>query len=157
ERATATRAGWWGGEGGGREVMRVAWPLILSNSLWMLQITLDRILLSRSDPDTVGPALSAAILFWTPLTLMQSTANYATAFVAQYTGAGQPRRVGPAVWQAIHLAVLSGVAFLGLVPLAGPLMALTGHPPELVAMEAAYFRCLCFSALPTLLAAAATS
>ena len=156
ERGTG-RTGWWHGAGGGREVLRIAWPLILSNSFWALQITLDRALLGHASEDLMAAAMAAAFLFWTPLTFLQSTASYATAFVAQYTGAGQPRRVGPAVWQALHFAAVTGLAFLLLLPLAGPLIVLAGHRPELQELEVVYFRCLCFSALPTLLTAAASS
>src|SRR5262249_10711292 len=143
--------------GGSAELFRLAWPFILSNSLWTLQIALDRILLSRASTDSVGAAMAAAMLFWAPITLLQYTANYATTFVAQYTGAGQPHRVGPAVWQALYFAILAGVAFLALVPLAEPLMVLGGHSAAMQELEATYFRCLCFSALPLLVNAAASS
>ncbi len=143
------------GRGGGLgELLRLAWPLVLSNGLWTLQITLDRVLLSRSGSAAVAAAMAAAMLFWTPLILLQSTSNYATTFVAQYTGAGQPHRVGPAVWQALHFSFVAGVAFAALSLLAGPLVTLGGHTPELQALEAAYFRCLCFAALPLLVNAA---
>jgi MATE family multidrug resistance protein len=139
---------------GAAEVLRLAWPLVLSNSLWTLQITLDRILLSRTGGAAVGAAMASAMLFWTPFALLQAVAGYSTAFVAQYTGAGQPRRAGPAVWQALHFSIVAGVAFAGLAPLAGPLVTLGGHAAELRELEAAYFRCLCFSALPSLVVAA---
>ena len=142
--------------GGVGELLRLAWPLVLSNGLWTLQITLDRILLSRSSSEAVGAAMAAVMLFWTPLSLLQSTAAYSLTFVAQYTGAGQPHRVGPAVWQALHFAVAAGLLFAALTPLAGPLVALGGHAPALQVLETAYLRCLCFSALPTLLTAAAS-
>jgi MATE family multidrug resistance protein len=143
--------------GGSRELLRLAWPLILSNSFWTLQIILDRVLLSRDSSDAVAAAIAAAVLFWTPLVLFQYTANYASTFVAQYTGAGQHDKVGPIVWQAFYFSVIAGVAVLAAVPLAGPLMALTGHNPALQELETVYFRCLCFSALPLLLTASASS
>jgi MATE family multidrug resistance protein len=152
-----TWIGLWREPGGGRELLRLAWPLILSNSFWTLQIALDRIFLSRSSSDAVAAALVAALLFWTPLTLLQNIANYATTFVAQYTGAGQPRRVGPAVGQALYVSVCAGLGFIALAPLAGPIVALGGHSPHLQELEATYLRCLCFSALPTLVTAAVTS
>src|SRR4051794_21870368 len=93
------RANWWNGPAGGREVLRIAWPLILANSFATLELMLDRILLSWHHSDEVGAAIAAAMLFWTPLTLFQFTINYVTSFVAQYRGASQPERVGPAVWQ----------------------------------------------------------
>jgi MATE family multidrug resistance protein len=140
-----------------RELLRLAWPFILGQSFWTLQIILDRILLSRSSTEAVGAGISAVMIFWSCLTLFQYTANYATTFVAQYTGAGQPLRAGAVTGQALWFALASGIAFLGLVPLAGPLVSLTGHTSALQRMEVIYFRCLCFSALPILVTSAASS
>jgi MATE family multidrug resistance protein len=141
----------------GKELLRLAWPLILGNSCWTLQIILDRALLGQTGSDTVGASMSGALLFWSALALFQFTANYATTFVAQYTGAGQPHRVGAVVGQALWFATLAGLGFLLLWPFAGPIVALSGHAEDLQALEVTYFRCLCFSALPTLLTAAACS
>ena len=54
------------------------------------------------------------------------------------------------IGQALWFAVLSGLAFLLLIPLAGPLVALGGHTPRLQELETTYLSILCFSALPTL-------
>lgn len=140
-----------------RQLLRIAWPLVLSNSFWMVQITLDRIFLSWHGSEDVGAAMASVMLLWVPLSLLQGTAAYATTFVAQYTGAGLPRRVGAAVWQALYFAVVAGVAFLLLVPAAEGLVSLGGHEPLVRQREAAYFRTLCFSALPMLLTAAVES
>src|SRR5205085_8595250 len=59
--------------------------------------------------------------------------------------------------QALWLAVLSGLSFLLLVPLAAPIVSLSGHEPDLLRLEVIYFRCLCFSALPILISAAVGS
>ena len=61
----------WQGEGGGGELLRLAWPLILSNSFWTLQIVLDRILLSWTSSAAVGASQVAAVLFWTTYLLAQ--------------------------------------------------------------------------------------
>jgi MATE family multidrug resistance protein len=144
-------------EGGSAELLRLALPLILSNSFWALQVAIDRAFLARLSSDAVAAAMPALILLWTPLTLLQNTANYATTFVAQYVGAGRPRRVGPAVWQALYFAVVGGVLMIGMYPFAGPLMALGGHAPHLQELEITYYHCLCFSGLPILITAAANS
>ncbi len=136
------------------ELLRLAWPLILSNGFWALQITLNRVLLSRAGSDCIGAATAAAMLYWTPICLLQGVAAYAATFVAQYHGAGQPHRVGPSVWQALYFALASGLAFLALIPLAPMMIALVGHPPALREMEVTYFRCLAVNALPTLVTAA---
>ena len=68
----------------------------------------------------MAASFPAVMWFWLPFGLLQVTAGYVSTFVAQYTGAGRPERVGPAVWQGIHFAVLAGAA----VPAHGP-----GAPP----------------------------
>jgi MATE family multidrug resistance protein len=146
-----------GRPGGAVELLRLAVPLILSSSFMTLQITIDRALLSQYSSDAVAAAMPAALLYWTPLTLFQNIANYATTFVAQYTGAGRRERVGPAIWQALYFSVGAGIVFLGLLPLAGPLVALGGHSPAVQELEVKYFQCLCFAAPPALVLAAANS
>src|SRR5260370_15191133 len=78
-------------------------------------------------------------------------------FVAQYTGAGRPERVGPAVWQALYFAVVAGVAFIALWPLAPHMAALGGHSPPIHGLGVVYFRCPWFAALPALIVGAANS
>lgn len=143
--------------GGWREVLRLALPLILANSFWTLQITIDRVMLSRYDSSALAAAMPAAMVFWTLLTLLQSTAAYATTFVAQYFGAKRFHRVGPAVWQGIHFSLFTGILFLGLIPLAPWILQLGGHSAALQELEYQYLVPLAYSALPTLLVAAITS
>src|SRR3954469_4376827 len=121
----------WRRPDGWRDVWRLALPLILANSFWTLQITVDRVMLAHDSSDAVGAAMAAVMLFWTPLTLLQNTAAYATTFVAQYYGAGRRGRVGPAVWQALYFSVAAGVGFLALIPLAPAVIALGGHSAAL--------------------------
>lgn len=147
----------WAGPGGAAEVLRLAWPLILSNSFWTLQITVDRVLLSWFDSVAVGAALAGVMLFWLLFALVQATASYATTFVAQYIGAGRPQRVGPILWQSLYFSLAAGLLFMLLSPWAHILIGLYDHSAELQDLETAYFRCLCFAALPMALMASATS
>jgi MATE family multidrug resistance protein len=147
----------WNADGGGRELLRLALPLILSNSVWTLQVIIDRVLLSRHSSDAVAATMPAVGLWWTIFVLLQFTANYATTFVSQYQGAGRPERIGPAVWQSLYFSVPAGIAFLGLIPLAAPIFAAANHVPAIQALEGTYFRILCFSALPMLVTASVNS
>src|SRR5580698_9721611 len=74
--------------GGSRELLKLALPLILSQSFMTVQVTIDRILLSRHNPDEVAASFPALMLFWLPFGFLQGTAGYVSTFVAQYTGAG---------------------------------------------------------------------
>ena len=139
--------------GGSRELLALAVPLVLSNGFLTAQITLDRLMLSWYGPNEVAASLPAAMLFWLPFALVQGTAVYVTTFVAQYTGAGRPHRVGPAVWQGLHFSLATGLLFLGIYPFAAAYVAAGGHEASLQALEAAYLRPLCFAALPMLITA----
>jgi MATE family multidrug resistance protein len=140
--------------GGASEVLRLAWPLVLSNGFWTLQTILDSLLLSWYDTDAVGAVTASVMLFWTALQLPHSTALYATSFVAQYHGARRSARVGPVVWQAIHFSVLTGLAFLLLLPAVRWFVQLGSHHPRVQDLETTYLSILCYAALPLLLQAA---
>jgi MATE family multidrug resistance protein len=140
--------------GGYRELLRLALPLIITNSCWTLQLTIDRVFLGHYSTDAVAAVMPSMLEFWSPFALLQFTAAYGSTFVAQYLGAGRPRRVGPVVWQSLHFSIFGGLAFLLLLPAARPLAVLTGHPPVIAGLEATYFSCLCFAALPMLVTAA---
>jgi MATE family multidrug resistance protein len=140
--------------GGSRELLSLAAPLIVSQSFMTVQIFVDTVLLSWYDTRAMAASFPAALWFWQLFGLLQVTAGYTSTFVAQYTGAGRPHRVGPAVWQGIHFALLAGLLMLLLVPAAPLLIATGGHSPILQSQETAYLRCLAFAALPMLIMAA---
>lgn len=145
-----TRGGRW------KTILVIAWPLIVANSFWNLQMTIDRLFLADYSTEAMGAAIAVMGVFWTPMALLQQTAAYVTTFVAQYFGARRNDMIGPAVWQALYASIIGGLLFLGFTPLAKPLFAAMGHPPTTQILEADYFIAMCFSALPTAIVAAAS-
>jgi MATE family multidrug resistance protein len=141
-------------KGGSWELLSLALPLVVSQSFLTVQVFLDTILLSWHDQREMAATLPAIMWYWLPFSLLQFTAGYVSTFVAQYTGARRPERVGPAVWQGIHFAVLAGLLFLIMVPSAPFLIALGGHSRALQGLEVIYLRCLCFAALPMMVMSA---
>ncbi len=140
--------------GGSRELLWLATPLVVSQGFMTVQVFVDTILLSKYDPLAMAASLPAVMWYWLLFGFLQVTAGYTSTFVAQYTGAGRPHRVGPAVWQGIHFAVLAGLFTLLLWPAASFLIALGEHSAALQELEVAYLRCLAFAALPMLIMAA---
>jgi MATE family multidrug resistance protein len=140
--------------GGSRELLKLALPLVISQGFMTVQVFVDTILLAWHDPREMAASFPAVMWFWMLFGLLQVTAGYVSTFVAQYTGAGRPARVGPAVWQGIHFAALSGIVFLLMLPASSYLIALGGHTPALQELEVVYLRCLSFAALPMLVMAA---
>jgi MATE family multidrug resistance protein len=150
----ATMAAHSSASGGSRELLALALPLVVSQSFMTVQVFVDTILLAWHDPREMAASFPAVMWYWLLFALLQVTAGYVSTFVAQYTGAGRPARVGPAVWQGIHFSVVSGLLFLLLVPAAPYLIGIGGHTPALQVLEVVYLRCLALAALPMLVMAA---
>jgi MATE family multidrug resistance protein len=136
--------------GGSRELLKLALPLIVSQSFMTVQVFVDTLLLSWHDPLEMAASFPAVMWYWLFFGVLQVTAGYTSTFVAQYTGANRPHRVGPAVWQGIHFALVAGIVFLVVVPTAPFFISLGGHTPEVQKLEVIYLRCLSFAALPML-------
>lgn len=135
-------------------ILKIAWPLILANSFWNLQITIDRIFVGQFSTDGLAASMAVGGVFWTPMALVQQTAAYSMTFVAQYYGAKRLNMIGPAVWQAIFLAIAGGLLFLLLIPPSSWFFNLIGHSENVRNLEIEYFNALCLSALPTAIVAA---
>src|SRR5437016_9926780 len=140
--------------GGSLELLKLAAPLILSQSFMTVQVFVDTVLLSWHDPREMTASFPAIMWYWLAFGFLQVAAGYTSTFVAQYTGAGRLQRVGPAVWQGIHFAVVAGLLFLVVAPAAPFLIALGAHSAILQSLEAVYLRCLAFAAMPMLIMAA---
>lgn len=139
-----------------KNILQIAWPLIIANSFWNLQITIDRIFLGMYSTEALGAAMAVMGVFWVPMALLQQTAGYVTAFVAQYYGAEEKEKIGSSVWQSIYVSVIGGILFLTLNLLSSWFFSQVGHSPSIQSLEVEYYNSLAFSALPTALVAAAS-
>ncbi|MCE9556233.1 MAG: MATE family efflux transporter [Planctomycetes bacterium] len=137
-----------------KQILIIAWPLIIANSFWNLQLTIDRIYLGMHSTESLGAAMAVMGVFWVPMALLQGTANYVMTFVAQYYGAGEKEKIGACVWQSLYISFAGGIAFLSLIFLAPAFFAWVNHPSATRVLEVEYFNSLTWSALPTALVAA---
>lgn len=140
-----------------KDLLLVAWPLIIANSFWNLQITIDRIYLGNYSTEALGAAMAVMGVFWTPMALLQQTSAYLLTFVAQYFGAKELKMIGPAVWQSLYISVIGGLLFLLLIPMSDFLFSYVNHSAKIRALELEYFNSVCYSALPIALVAAISS
>lgn len=131
-----------------KEVLHLAWPLIIANGFWIIQTTVDRIFLSQYSTNALAAATAVNSLFWAPMALVQNTASYSMTFTAQYYGSRQFEKIGASVWQSFYISVMGGLLFLLLIPLAPFIFGLLGHPEVLIQLEVNYFISLCLSAAP---------
>ncbi|MEK6556227.1 MAG: MATE family efflux transporter, partial [Bdellovibrionota bacterium] len=137
-----------------REIITIAWPLIVANSFWNIQLTIDRVFLGQYSTEALAASMAVMGVFWTPMALLQQTSAYVTTFVAQYFGAKRFNMIGPALWQAIYIALCGGLLFMLLLFIAEPLFNFIGHEEKTRLLEIEYFKSLCYSAMPTAIVAA---
>jgi MATE family multidrug resistance protein len=133
----------WNSDGGYREVLVIAIPLILSTATWSVQHFVDRMFLAWYSPETIAAAMPAGMLHFSMVSIFMGTAGYVSTFVAQYYGAKRYHRIGPALWQGVYISMIGGLLILIAIPFAGPIFSLVGHSPQVQQNEVEYFRILC--------------
>ncbi len=146
--------GIWRRPGGLREVLWLSFPLVISTaSTTLLQFT-DRLFLVQYSQDAMAAALPAGALQWTIMSFAFGIAMYVNTFVAQYSGAERPQRIGVAVWQGILLGLAATPVLLVTIFVAPWFFAQAGHTPEVQALEIEYFQILMLGGPAQVMAAA---
>jgi MATE family multidrug resistance protein len=145
---------WWGRPSGGREVMRVALPLVVSSLSWTVMTFVDRMMLNWASGTAMAAAFTASMAWFTFLCFPLGVCSYANTFVAQYDGARQPERIGLVVWQTVWIGIAFGGLIVAAIPLAPRVFALAEHGPEAYAYEVQYFQILCWAGPAMLIAQA---
>lgn len=146
--------GRWSNEGGYRQVLYIAFPLIISTGSWSVQNFVNRIFLTWYSPESIAATGPAGMLNFTIMSFFLGTATYVSTFVAQYYGAKRYNRIGPSMWQGIYVGAAAGLVHLLLIPCAGPFFKFIGHEPLLQENEVIYFQTLCLGAAPAISSAA---
>lgn len=143
----------WKGPGGGREVLTLAYPLILAHMSFTVQTFVDRLFLTWYSASAVAGAVTGLFTTLAVIGLFSGTGEYLTTFIAQYLGAGRPERIGPALWQGVYFAVGAGAIIALLAPLARPVFALAGHADAVQHNEVVFATTLMRGAFPVVLMA----
>jgi MATE family multidrug resistance protein len=134
----------WRGDGGMRQLLEVAFPLIISTGSYSVMMFVDRMFLSWYSEEAIAASVPASMLNFSFLTFFMGTVMYTSTFIAQYFGAGRKDRIGTALWQGLRLAAIGGIALPFLNFAAPTLFGWVGHDPEVRELEVAYFRILNF-------------
>lgn len=103
----------------------------------------DRVFLAWYSPEAVAAALPAGNIAFTLICFPLGIAAYVNTFVAQYHGANRPERIGPAVWQALFIGLVTAPLAMLTIPMAPRIFAAMGHPPEVARYEVEYYQAVC--------------
>lgn len=138
-------------------MLALALPLIISTASWTVMNFVDRMFLLWYSTDAMAAALPAGMLYWTVLCLPLGVAAYVNTFVAQYHGAGRPERIGVAVWQGVWLGVLAAPLILLTIPVVPMVFHLSGHDPQIAALEVTYYQIVAWAGGASVIAGAMSS
>ena len=127
------------GRGGIANVSKVAFPLVVASIGHGVNLFTDRVMLANYSSDAMAAAFPAGLTSFTMSCIFLGLVGYAGVFVAQYTGAKQPRYVGKAVWQSIFMALIGGTVMALTTIFARPMFRWFGHDRSLLEMEVSYY------------------
>src|SRR4051794_10082141 len=150
--STIERDSWWSRPAGGREVLRVSAPLVVSSLSWTIMTFIDRVMLNRVSSTAMSAAFTSSAVWFAMLSLPLGVCSYTNTFVAQYDGSGQQRRIGLVFWQSVWVALAFAPLILLAIPLAPRLFALTSLSAESYRYEVQFLQILCIGAPALILA-----
>jgi MATE family multidrug resistance protein len=132
-----------------REILTVAYPLIISTASSTVMQFINRMFLAHYSPEAMAACVPGGILAFTFLCFFMGLVNYSNAFVSQYFGKGQRSNISRSVWQAIWLAIAAGIIIQITIPIGYFIIGHAGHDPAVAVLEKEYFFWLTiFSVLP---------
>lgn len=146
---------WWQRPAGGKEVMVVALPMVISSLSWTVMTFVDRMFLKWVSPEAMAASFTASVIWFSLTCLPLGICAYANSFVSQYNGDQQYRQIGPIVWQAIWVALILSPIVLLASPFATSIFQLAGHESAIQAEEVKYFQALNWGAGGMLISQAA--
>lgn len=140
------------------EVLRLAWPAILTGLLGTAVFLCDRLMLARYDQQALASMQLQGPLLWSISSVFMATCTGAVALVARSVGAGDLDRARAVARATLRIAAVLGVVIAVLaIALLDPLVVVFGpEDPALRAMSASYLA-ITFAALPATFIATAGS
>ena len=118
---------------------------------------IDRLYLTWYSPQATAAALPGGMFHWVLICLPMGIASYVNTFVAQYHGAGRPKRIGLAVNQGIWFGWATVPLFLLAIPLAPYLFPYAGYDPAIGPLVQLYFQVLALGAGAVVISSAQSS
>ncbi len=130
-----------------RSILRLAWPVVLSNAMDTFMMMVDRLFLSRLENAAgsevvLGGAIGGAVIAWLVEAPLLGMLLYTNAMASQSFGRGERERCAQVCVQAMYWVLLYYPLLLALSGLVPGLLLGVGHAPALAEQEWNYARVL---------------
>jgi MATE family multidrug resistance protein len=133
--------------GGYREVLTIAYPLIMSTASMTIMHFVDRVFLARYAQEAIAAAVPAGVASFTVICLFMGISGYTNAIVAQHYGAREYEQCSLAVWQGVIFSLVSYLLMLLFIPLGPTIFSWAGHSAEVRRLEIVYYTILMWGSL----------
>ncbi len=140
-----------------RELLRLALPMVVSQSAFALMVFTDRLFMSYLDAAHIAAALGGGVASFFVTSIFMGLVTYGNALVAQYYGSGELPKCPRVVTQGLFIVVCSTPVLLATAIYGPRAFAYLGHDPRQVPLEQIYFQILMFGAIVTLIKACLAS
>ncbi|MBN1585931.1 MAG: MATE family efflux transporter [Candidatus Omnitrophica bacterium] len=138
-------------QGGMREVIGVALPMMVSHACDTVMTFTDRMFLSRLGPDLMNASMAGGLSAYMMMAFFLGLTGYATAVIAQNLGAGRKDRCSITLSQAVLIACVAYPILLLCRPLMHSLFEATGIGAAQLAPQKLYFNILLSAVILSLL------
>lgn len=132
------------------DLVRIAFPMMVSQGTFAVMIFTDRYFLSQISPAHMAAALGGGVATFFTICFFTGVLSYANALSAQYVGSEQPHKCARVVTQGLLIA-LASLPVLGFIAyFVSDIFAAMGHAPEQVVLERVYYLILVAGGIFTL-------
>ncbi len=142
----------WERKGGYRELLIIAFPLIISTGVHSIQHFVDRLFLAWYSPEAIAAAMPAGMLNFSLMCVFLGTAGYTSTFVAQYYGSHNYKKIGAVIWNGLYVSLIGGIFILCIIPFAEEIFSIIGHEDSVFKYEVQYFKIVNLGAFPAIAA-----
>lgn len=133
-----------------RRLLSLAGPIIASMISHTLMQFVDFAMVSRLGVDAMAAVMPASIIVFSLMAFGMGLLTIVNTLVSQSLGRGRMHDCASYGWQGFYVAMGMGLLVLGVRPFVEEIFALTGHEPQVQAMEAIYLSVSLFSVGPAL-------
>ncbi|MFP6616447.1 MAG: MATE family efflux transporter, partial [Candidatus Hydrogenedentota bacterium] len=123
-----------------KEVMTMAWPIMLGAMSFVVMDFVDKIFVSRLGNAHLAAVGSAGIWAYTLSIFVLGISACVSTFASQSLGRGNKENVARYTWQGIYISALAGLLTLIVWPLSEPLFRAMNHAPDVTQYELEYFK-----------------
>ncbi|MDP7638393.1 MAG: MATE family efflux transporter [Candidatus Hydrogenedentes bacterium] len=133
---------------GFREVVTMAWPIMLGAVSFTVMDFADKVFVSMLGQEHLAAIGSAGIWSFTMGVFFLGITSCVSTFVSQSLGQGRRENCACYAWQGIYIALVAGSLSIAMWPIAPSLFHVMGqsssggfgHTPEVIDLEVVYFR-----------------